>query len=589
MKTTRLQFLLLLLSMAGSVSVWADTTVEFVFKGHEVISNITTLKSDKVTLSFDVGSGSNKPRTDGTYAYFYKGNTLNITAMGHPIKKVVFDSPSTDSQLSAGDIALGKSTTFTNGLSWSCNGATIYSLDVEQKHSTLRKFKTISVVYDETVSFDQPAPPTFSVEEGVVSKGTKVEITSDIVGASIYYTINGSEPTTSSTQGNSVIVNQDMTIRAIAVMFGISSTVASATYIVPSKGIQYEYVKVTDASTLQNGDVVLVVSEYGSMALGKDAGNFRREAGVTISSDKIVNPSDDVEEITLEKTGSYWYLLTSTGYLYADQKSNNYVKTSTSKQGNFSKASIQITDGNANIKFQGGSTYNSYLQYYGDSKRFSCYYTAPSVESRKVQLYRKVVASDTSEEYVDLTISSIGYATLYYSDKAVVVSPELTAKTYKVENDKMLESKTYLPGDVIPAATGVVFKGNEGVYSLEVTDVQGEADGENMLKGFDEDALTVGNGLFYKLSTYEGKDVGFYWGAENGAAFISKAHKAYLVTPSSVLAKGFALDWTSGVEAIQSSATTNHQVVYTLGGQRMQLATLPKGIYIINGKKMVVR
>jgi hypothetical protein len=200
-----------------------------------------------------------------------------------------------------------------------------------------------------------------------------------------------------------------------------------------------------------------------------------------------------------------------------------------------------------------------------------------------------VVASDTSEEYIDLTISSIGYATLYYSDKAVVVSPELTAKTYKVENDKMLESKTYLPGDVIPAATGVVFKGNEGVYSLEVTNVQGEADGENMLKGFDEDALTVGDGLFYKLSTYEGKDVGFYWGAENGAAFISKAHKAYLVAPSSVLAKGFALDWTSGVETIQSSATTNHLVVYTLGGQRMQQATLPKGIYIINGKKMVVR
>ena len=589
MKTKRLPFLLLLLSIAGCVSVWADTTVEFVFKGHEVISNVTTIKSDEVTLTFDVGSGSSKPRTDGTYAYFYKGNTLNITAMGHPIKKVVFISPSTDSQITPGDITLGKTTAITDGLSWSCNGATIYSLDVQQTHNSMRKLKTISVVYDETVSFDQPAPPKFSVAEGVVSKGTKVEISSDIVGASIYYTTDGSVPTTSSTQGNTVIVNQDMTIRAIAVMFDISSAVASATYTVPSKGIQYEYVKVTNASTLQTGDVVLVVNEYGSMAMGKDAGNYRKEVSVTISDDKIVNPSDDVDEITLEKTGSYWYLLSSTGYLYADQKNNNYVKTSTSKQGNFSKASIQITDGNAYIKFQGGSLYNSYLQYYGNSKRFSCYYAEPVLESRKIQLYRKVVASDTPEEYVDLTISSIGYATLYYNDKAVVVNPELTAKTYKVEDDKMVVSKTYLPGDVIPAATGVVFKGNEGVYSLEVTDAQGEADGDNMLKGFDEDALTVGEGLFYKLSTYEGEEVGFYWGAENGGAFISKAHKAYLVAPSYVSAKGFALDWTSGVEAIQHAATTHHRIVYTLGGQRMQQANLPKGVYVINGKKMVIR
>ena len=107
MKTTRLMFLLLLLSLAINVSVWADTTVEFVFKGGEAISNLTSLESGEVKLLFDVGGGKNKPRTDGTYAYFYADNTLNITAMGHPLKTVVFDSPSTDSRLSSGDFAIG--------------------------------------------------------------------------------------------------------------------------------------------------------------------------------------------------------------------------------------------------------------------------------------------------------------------------------------------------------------------------------------------------------------------------------------------------------------------------------------------------
>lgn len=590
MKTTRLMFLLLLLSLAINVSVWADTTVEFVFKGGEAISNLTSLESGEVKLLFDVGGGKNKPRTDGTYAYFYADNTLNITAMGHPLKTVVFDSPSTDSRLSSGDFAIGSCSISSSALTWSCNGELIYSLDVKQVvHSTLRKFKSITVTYDETVVFDKPTPPTFSVAEGLVNRGTTVTIMSDIVGASIFYTTDGSTPTTSSTKGNTVVVNHDLTIRAIAVMFGIESEESSATYTIPTETSQFEYVKVTNASTLQNGDVVLVVNELASKAMGEDAGNYRKEASVDISDNIIVNPSDNVEEITLEKTGSNWYLLSSTGYLYADQKSYNYVKTSTSKQGNFSKASIQITDGNAVIKFQGGSSYNSYLQYYGDSKRFSCYYNAPGSEARNVQLYKKVVVDNPSVETVDLTISSIGYASLYYSDRALVVASGLTASTYRVVDDRLLASKTYLPGETIPASTGVVFKGNPGNYSLEVSETVGETDEYNMLTGSDVDALTVGNGYFFKLSTYEGECIGFYWGAENGEAFISKAHRAYLVAPSYVTAKGFVLDWTNGIGSVPRSSDNNHNVIYTLGGQRIDGVHLPKGVYVVNGKKVIIR
>ena len=589
MKITRLHILLLLLSIAGCVSVWADTKVIFNFKNDEVISSLTTLESGEVKLLFERNDARYKPRTDGTFAYLYNGNTLNITANGHPIKSVVFSSPTNDTRLSPQTISVGECTYTSNVLTWTCNGGIIYSLDVNQNvNSTLRKLNSITVVYDETTTFDQPAPPTFSIE-GMVKKGTNVEISSNVVGASIYYTTDGSVPTTSSNEGTFVTIDHDMTIRAIAVMFGVSSEIAEATYTIQVESTQYEYVKVTDGSTLHDGDVFLVVNEDASKAMGKDAGNYRYAVDVTIAGDKIVNPSDDVDEVTLEKTSKLWYLLTSTGYLYANQTSNNYVRTSTTKEGNSSKASISITNGNAEIKFQGGGKINSYFQYYGGTLRFSCYYNAPSTSDKTIQLYRKTEISNTSSEYIDFSVSDLGFATLYYSDKNFIVPSGLTARTYHVVNDQLLASKTYLPGQVIPASTGVVFQGNKGNYLLEVTEMNGEGDPDNMLKGFDEDALTVGDGYYYKLSTFEGENIGFYWGAENGEAFISKAHKAYLVAPTSVSCKGFAFDWTSGVEAIPNTSSSIHQDVYTLGGQRVHGTDLPKGIYIVNGKKMVVR
>lgn len=589
MKAIRLRLLLLFLSIAGSVSVWADTVVRFTFSEMDATTNMTLVESGEVKLLFNVASGKNKPRTDGSYAYFYKGNTLNITASGHPIKQVVFKSPNSETRLSVNCFTVGNRTTTSSALTWSCNDVNYYTLDVEQINSTLRKFSYIEVTYDESVTFDKPVPPVFSIPEGEVTVGTQVDITSDEGGASIYYTTDGTTPTTSSTKGNSVVIDKDMTIRAIAVMFDVSSDVAEATYTISTEATQYEYVKVTDASTLKNGDVIIIVNEMASMAMGKDAGNYRNEVNVTISGDKVLNPSDQVEEVTLESTNSLWYLLTPTGYLYADQKTNNYVKTSTSKQGNYAKANISIQNGNATIKFQGGGSYNSYLQYYGGSQRFTCYYNNASSPDRQIQVYRKVISSEEPTETVDLVIGKIGYASLYYGDKALIVPSRLTANTYKVIDDMLVVSKTYRSGDVIPASTGVVFKGNQGNYVLEVTETSGERDENNMLAGSDEDALTVGDGLFFKLSTFEGENIGFYWGEEHGGAFVSKAHKAYLVAPSYVTAKGFAFDTIDGINALHSSTDSMKQDVYTLGGQRVNQANLSKGIYVINGKKMVVR
>ena len=78
------------------------------------------------------------------------------------------------------------------------------------------------------------ATPAFSVASGAVNSGTSVTITCSTVGAKIYYTTDGTEPTASSTEYTAAIsVTPPMTLKAIAVKEGMNdSAVASASYTI---------------------------------------------------------------------------------------------------------------------------------------------------------------------------------------------------------------------------------------------------------------------------------------------------------------------------------------------------------------------
>ena len=78
------------------------------------------------------------------------------------------------------------------------------------------------------------AAPVFSVAAGNVPAGTKVEITCATEGASIFYTLDGSEPTIQSTLYNGPItINETTTVKAFAVKEEmVNSSVVAATYTV---------------------------------------------------------------------------------------------------------------------------------------------------------------------------------------------------------------------------------------------------------------------------------------------------------------------------------------------------------------------
>ena len=201
--------------------------------------------------------------------------------------------------------------------------------------------------------------------------------------------------------------------------------------------------------------------------------------------------------------------------------------------------------------------------------------------------------SITSEDFI--TIGSTGYATLYYSGRAIKIPTGVTAYTMKVENGKIVRSRTYSEGETLPKATAVILRGKPGKYNLDTSTEEGITDSNNQLKGSDTKANTTGNDgyyFFYMLANKDGEGVGFYWGAKNGAAFLNGEHKAYLAIPMTdtygSAAKPcyvFAEDAATAIGKTNDNETK--PASYTLDGRLCPRGA--KGIVISNGRKTIRR
>lgn len=193
-----------------------------------------------------------------------------------------------------------------------------------------------------------------------------------------------------------------------------------------------------------------------------------------------------------------------------------------------------------------------------------------------------------------ITIGSTGYATLYYSGRAIKIPTGLTAYTMKVENEKIVKSRAYSEGETLPKATAVILRGKPGKYNLDTSTEKCTTDNNNQLKGSDTKANTTGNDgyYFYMLANKDGEGVGFYWGAENGAAFLNGEHKAYLAIPKTdtygSAAKPcyvFAEDAATAIGKTNDNETK--PASYTLDGRLCPRGA--KGIVISNGRKTIRR
>ena len=143
----------------------------------------------------------------------------------------------------------------------------------------------------------------------------------------------------------------------------------------------------------------------------------------------------------------------------------------------------------------------------------------------------------------------------------------------------------------VPANTGIVVKGDEGNYTIPWG--AGETVVANMLVGVTENTVlnkVDGDYTNYILAKKNNK-LGFY--AVSDGSTLS-AGKAYLPLPTAQLpsvtgARQLTMvfdDETTGIQQIQSDVKSNGDY-YDLKGRRV--STPKRGLYIVNGKKVVIK
>lgn len=203
---------------------------------------------------------------------------------------------------------------------------------------------------------------------------------------------------------------------------------------------------------------------------------------------------------------------------------------------------------------------------------------------------------DVEETGYNLAVSDAGYATYFNSTEAFTMPIGATGYVWNAGNI----ADVYAPAQVVPANEPLVIKAPAGNYALlfsSFTDETLKSAGMNDLEGTDV-ATAITDDVayyFYGLSLNASSDpasVGFYWMNPTGAAFTNGAHKAYLKLAKSTSAgsqavNGFPFNGTTtGIEQIEAGADAKN-AIYDLSGRRVNKAA--KGIYILNGKKVLVK
>ena len=208
-----------------------------------------------------------------------------------------------------------------------------------------------------------------------------------------------------------------------------------------------------------------------------------------------------------------------------------------------------------------------------------------------------------------------GYYATFSSDKDVVFTSDvivyaanvngtavklnaLASDLYEVTDATAGESGLLDGGYYVPANTGVlVYSIDETTttyyFPAETAEVQLPA---NMLEAATADGVFEGKDgyCYYKLAynDYTSKtDLGFYYGAADGAPFAVKKGLAYLAvptTPGAAPARFVLGGDTDAISSVNSGVENAETVIYTIAGQRVGTATKP-GLYIVNGKKLIVK
>ena len=213
------------------------------------------------------------------------------------------------------------------------NGPITVDNDMTIKAIAVKRAWTNSTVSTATFAVKAAAPvekvasPTFSIAGGEVEEGTTVTISCATSGATIYYTTDGNEPTTSSAvYSGAITVNKAMTIKAFAAKDGYTdSEVVSATFTIKEVVVEPEVTEypVTPVSGLIGGTTYYLATFSANE-------NTVAPAGVSVFYVKTVSS----DEVALSRVSSGKTIPAGEGVILMASSASAFNMTSTTDESN---------------------------------------------------------------------------------------------------------------------------------------------------------------------------------------------------------------------------------------------------------------
>ena len=274
------------------------------------------------------------------------------------------------------------------------------------------------------------------------------------------------------------------------------------------------------------------------------------------------------------QTDGAWGLRASGNWYINSNTENSWILMPNMKQGDF--ILIDVTYPAADMV---NATFSKYS--YGTKQVYEV------TEDGDVELAFKKTSATTMDyiygayayrtvESIPAAITSAGWATLYTSYALDFSSVDgLTAYTATCDGTTV----TLTEVTNVPAGTGVVLQGTEGDYNIPVIASSDTDKGD--LQGSASESK-ISNGTQYIL-TMNGVNAQF---APATAESTIPAGKAYLVVSGGKSRLNVVIAGeTTGIKAIEAQEA--QEGIYNLQGQRV--AKAQKGLYIVNGKKAIVK
>ena len=325
---------------------------------------------------------------------------------------------------------------------------------------------------------------------------------------------------------------------------------------------------VTDASTLQAGDQVIIANAAADYALGTKQKTNNRAAVAVTASEGSITLTSEVQILTLAKgtKEGTWAFNAGTGYLYAASSSSNHLKTEANLSDNSSWTISIAADGVATITAQGENTHNL-LRF--NPNNGTPLFAAYAKGQQDIALYKlnaatveptQQVATPTGTESGDIEVGN----TVSFACETVDA-----ALQYKIDDG------TYQP------YTGPVPITTSCTITVKATK-DGMKDSEEAV--FNYKAYELVNKYVKTTEIADGDQVVIY-NAGNTSAISATMKGSYYLTPVAATVTGDALTADS-MTALVWTVTKNGDGTYTFaqGDKTLSLGTSADGKFNLNLK-----